>query len=86
MSKDFQAHVFDSFSREQTATRSGIQGTGLGMAISKNIVDMMGGTIVVKSEQGKGSEFTVTLDCKVYGIGEISADSGPERHPCTGCG
>ena len=65
MSKDFQAHVFDSFSREQTATRSGIQGTGLGMAISKNIVDMMGGTIVVKSEQGKGSEFTVTLDCKV---------------------
>ena len=65
MSKDFQAHVFDSFSREQTATRSGIQGTGLGMAISKNIVDMMGGTIAVKSEQGKGSEFTVTLDCKV---------------------
>ena len=65
MSKDFLAHVFDSFSREQTATRSGIQGTGLGMAISKNIVDMMGGTIAVKSEQGKGSEFTVTLDCKV---------------------
>ena len=65
MSKDFQAHVFDSFTREQTATRSGIQGTGLGMAISKNIVDMMGGTIAVKSEQGKGSEFTVTLDCKV---------------------
>ena len=65
MSKDFLAHVFDSFSREQTATRSGIQGTGLGMAITKNIVDMMGGTIAVKSEQGKGSEFTVTLDCKV---------------------
>ena len=80
MSKDFQAHVFDSFSREQTATRSGIQGTGLGMAISKNIVDMMGGTIAVKSEQGKGSEFTVNPGLQgLYGIGEISADSGPER-------
>ena len=62
MSQEFQQHVFDSFSREQTATRSGIQGTGLGMAITKNIVDMMGGTITVKSEQGKGTEFTVTLD------------------------
>ncbi|WP_294804886.1 response regulator [uncultured Gemmiger sp.] len=65
MSPEFQQHVFDSFSREQTATRSGIQGTGLGMAITKNIVDMMGGTITLKSEQGKGSEFTVTLDCKI---------------------
>ena len=65
MSQEFQQHVFDSFSREQTATRSGIQGTGLGMAITKNIVDMMGGTITVKSEQGKGTEFTVTLDCKI---------------------
>ena len=65
MSPEFQQHVFDSFAREQTATRSGIQGTGLGMAITKNIVDMMGGTITLKSEQGKGSEFTVTLDCKI---------------------
>lgn len=65
MSQEFQQHVFDSFAREQTATRSGIQGTGLGMAITKNIVDMMGGTITLKSEQGKGSEFTVTLDCKI---------------------
>ena len=65
MSPEFQQHVFDSFSREQTATKSGIQGTGLGMAITKNIVDMMGGSITVKSEQGKGSEFTVTLHCKI---------------------
>lgn len=65
MSPEFQQHVFDSFAREQTATRSGIQGTGLGMAITKNIVDMMGGSITLKSEQGKGSEFTVTLDCKI---------------------
>ena len=65
MSQEFQQHVFDSFAREQTVTRSGIQGTGLSMAITKNIVDMMGGTITLKSEQGKGSEFTVTLDCKI---------------------
>ena len=65
MSQEFQQHVFDSFAREQTVTRGGIQGTGLGMAITKNIVDMMGGTITLKSEQGKGSEFTVTLDCKI---------------------
>ena len=74
MSNEFQQHVFDSFSREQTVTRSGIQGTGLGMAITKNIVDMMGGTITVQSEQGKGTEFTVTLDCKVS---ETTAKSQP---------
>ena len=65
MSKEFREHIFESFSREQTATVSGIQGTGLGMAITKNIVDMMGGTINVKSEEGKGTEFIVTLDCKL---------------------
>ena len=65
MSKEFQEHIFDTFAREQTVTKSGIQGTGLGMSISKNIVNMMGGTIDVKSETGKGSEFIVTIDCKV---------------------
>ena len=61
MSRKFLQHVFEPFEREQTATVSGIQGTGLGLAITKNIVDMMGGTITVDSEEGKGSEFTVTL-------------------------
>ena len=65
MSKEFQEHIFDTFSREQTVTKSGIQGTGLGMSISKNIINMMGGTIEVKSEPGKGSEFIVTIECKV---------------------
>ena len=65
MSPEFAQKIFEPFERERTSTVSKIQGTGLGMAISKNIVDMMGGTIAVKSEQGKGSEFTVTLDCKV---------------------
>lgn len=65
MSEEFCEHVFDSFSRERSSTTSGIQGTGLGMAITKNIVDMMGGTITVRSKEGEGSEFTVTLNCMV---------------------
>ncbi len=62
MSPEFAKTVFDPFTREQSTTVSGIQGTGLGMAITKNIVDMMGGTITVESEQGKGTTFTVTLE------------------------
>ena len=65
MSPDFAEHVFDAFSRERTSTVSGIQGTGLGMSITKNIVDMMNGTITVESELGKGSEFVVTVDFKL---------------------
>ncbi len=62
MSPEFMRTVFDPFTREQSSTVSGIQGTGLGMAITKNIVDMMGGTIGVESEHGKGTTFTVTLE------------------------
>ena len=61
MSEEFVAHVFDPFEREENSTISGIQGTGLGMAITKNIVDMMNGTIAVKSRQGVGTEFTVSF-------------------------
>ena len=67
MKPEFQKHIFETFTREETSTVSGIQGTGLGMAITKNIVDMMGGTITVKSEEGKGSEFTVNLTFKLSG-------------------
>ncbi len=67
MKPEFQKHIFESFSREETSTVSGIQGTGLGMAITKNIVDMMGGTITVKSEEGQGSEFVVDLTFKLSG-------------------
>ena len=67
MSKAFQEHLFEAFTREETATVSGIQGTGLGMAITKNIVDMMGGTITVESEEGKGTEYTVSIPFKVLG-------------------
>ena len=65
MSKEFQEHVFDSFSRERTTTKTGISGTGLGMAITKNVIDMMGGTISLKSEEGKGTEFIITIPCKL---------------------
>ncbi len=65
MSPDFVEHVFDAFARERTSTISGIQGTGLGMSITKNIVDMMNGTIDVESELGKGTVFTVTVDFKL---------------------
>ena len=67
MSRAFQEHIFEQFSREETSTVSGIQGTGLGMAITKNLVDMMGGGISVESEPGKGSEFTVSLRFPVSG-------------------
>ena len=65
MSPEFVEHVFEPFERESTVTQSGIQGTGLGMAITKNIVEMMNGTISVESEVGKGSTFTVELSLKL---------------------
>ncbi|MBQ6369818.1 MAG: response regulator [Parasporobacterium sp.] len=65
MSKEFQKTIFEAFTRERTSTVSGTQGTGLGMAITKNIVDMMGGTISVQSEEGKGSEFIVRIPCRI---------------------
>ncbi|MBE6007239.1 MAG: response regulator [Sarcina sp.] len=65
MSKEFQKTIFEAFTREKTSTVSGIQGTGLGMAITKSIVDMMGGTISVNSEEGLGTEFIVTIPCRL---------------------
>ena len=66
MSQEFVSLIFEPFERERTSTISGIQGTGLGMAITKNIVDLMNGTIEVKSEQGKGSEFIVTFPFRIH--------------------
>jgi PAS domain S-box-containing protein len=66
MSKEFVEHIFEPFERERTGTISGIQGTGLGMAITKNIVDMMNGSIEVKSEQGVGTEFHVAFTFRLH--------------------
>lgn len=68
MSEEFVKHIFEPFERESTVTQSGIQGTGLGMAITKNIVEMMNGTISVESEQGKGSVFTVELSLRLQDV------------------
>ena len=65
MSPEFAKRIFEPFERERTSTVSRIQGTGLGMAITKNIVDMMGGTIEVQTAQGKGSEFIVRVPLRV---------------------
>lgn len=61
MSTEYLPHLFESFTRERVSTVSKIQGTGLGMSISKNLIDLMGGTISVKSELHKGTEFTVCI-------------------------
>ena len=65
MSREFAQKIFDPFERERTSTVSKIQGTGLGMAISKNIIDMMGGTIEVHTEHGKGTEFIIRLEMRL---------------------
>ena len=73
MSPEFAEKVFDSFERERTSTVSGIQGTGLGMAIAKSIVDLMGGEISVNTRLGEGTEFIVRL---VLPLQEDSCDNG----------
>ena len=60
--EDYMPHIFESFTREERTTVNRIQGTGLGLAITAKIVEMMGGTISVKSKLGEGSEFTVELE------------------------
>lgn len=65
MSQEFAQRIFEPFERESTSTVSKIQGTGLGMSISKNIIDMMGGTIDVHTEQGKGTEFVIRLTLRL---------------------
>lgn len=65
MSKEFAEKIFEPFERERTSTVSKIQGTGLGMPISKNIIDMMGGTIEVFTEKDKGTEFVIRLELRL---------------------
>ena len=76
MTPEFAARVFDPFSRDDRVVKNGIQGTGLGMAITKNIVDNMGGTIQVVSEVNRGSCFTVTLEMPIDHRG---AEDKPEK-------
>ncbi len=81
MSEEFVNHIFEPFEREKNSTISGIQGTGLGMAITKNIVDMMNGSIKVKSEQGVGTEFAVSFTFRLNCEERMSQDI-PELKNC----
>ncbi|MCR5652010.1 MAG: response regulator [Lachnospiraceae bacterium] len=83
MSKEFQKTIFEAFTREKTSTVSGIQGTGLGMAIAKNLIDMMGGTIEVHSTEGRGSEFIVELPCRIKSVPEGSGSLPEPAEPLT---
>ena len=69
MSPEFAEKIFEPFEREKTSTVSRIQGTGLGMAISKNIIDMMGGTITLETERNKGTEFTIRIPMRINSNG-----------------
>ena len=83
MSEDFLTEIFEAFTREQNTTKSKISGTGLGMSIVKKYVDLLGGTIEVESELGKGSTFTVTLKHKIadesYYVKKHLEESGISR-------
>lgn len=82
MSPEFAEKVFDPFERERTSTVSGIQGTGLGMAITKSIIDMMGGTIRVESAPGEGSCFIIDVRFEtVESPGEDESDGSEEKSP-----
>ncbi len=85
ISENFRQHLFESFSREETATVSGIQGTGLGLAITKRMVEMMGGTIELTSVEGQGSTFDVCLSFHCCAPTErTSASDTADSEPTTG--
>lgn len=65
MSKEYQQKLFQAFTREEDSVTNKIQGSGLGMSITKNLLDLMGGTILVESEKGKCSTFTVNLELHI---------------------
>ncbi len=79
MSKEFISHIFEPFERERNSTISRIQGTGLGMAITKNIIDMMNGTIQVKSEQGVGTEIIVSFTFRLNNGEKIDRSEAKEK-------
>lgn len=74
ISEGFMGHIFEPFEREKNTTLSGVKGTGLGLPIVKNIVEIMGGTIEVSSIPGKGSRFIITLNLKLQNKGDHSKD------------
>lgn len=82
MSEDFLAHVYESFVRERTSTVSGIQGTGLGLPIAKELVDLMRGTIQIESRQGEGTRVTVRLPHRIGAAPAERSCEGAEDGVC----
>lgn len=80
MTEEFQKHLFDVFTRAEDSVTNKVQGTGLGMAISKSIVDMMGGVINVESAPGEGSRFEVLLEFKVDAQADDRAHTVKDCH------
>ena len=77
MSEEFMSHIFDSFTREEDSRTSKIQGTDLGMAITKNLIELMGGTITVKSKKGAGSTFTAHIPFQISQKQELQTVHAP---------
>ena len=75
MSEEFLEHIYEEFSREKTSTASGVQGTGLGMAITKKLVDLLGGTIEIQSKLGEGTKTTIHLEMEAADPDSVSAES-----------
>ena len=81
MTPEFLQHIFEPFERERTSTVSGIQGTGLGMAITKNLVEIMGGTIEAQSTKGVGSTFTVNLTFRIGAESQVEEEQETQEAP-----
>ena len=79
MSKEFAERMFDAFERERTSTVSGVEGTGLGMSITKSIVDLMGGTIEVMTAPGTGTEIIIRLKCKLAREKDVKREDDVEE-------
>ena len=79
ISKEYIPHLFEAFTREKSSSESGIMGTGLGLRIVKKFVDLMEGSIVVESEIGKGTRFTVTIPHRIVQEGEITAKQEKQK-------
>ena len=85
MSEEFLGHIFDAFEREKSSTLSGVQGTGLGMAIAKSLVDMLGGTIHVESERKKGTKVTVMLDMEATSPKDVAIENNEDEIKTSFC-
>ncbi len=84
MTREFMSHIFEPFERERTSTMSRTQGVGLGMAITKNLVDLMGGTIQVTSEPDKGTEFVLRFTFKIFQPEVQSSEDTPRTYDFSG--